>query len=588
MKIKQRKVSVARFVIVVLTILILAYVGVISFTVSKRLDSGLLNYFKSDTKQKSETVLKIIEERLETVDSISKQARSFCEYLLIDKNFTKELSDKICSDAMNFLGADKAIICDENGEQISDESYGVIRNPAIVKNALEGKSTLALEKIGSHLYGTALVPLLKNGKIVGALAIIEIITSDEFVEKVQKFTDCNVTIFDGEKRVITTLEGMQGTMISNAEPIRMAENGETFCQVTIINGVPLISTYFPIVDLNGKFLTTFYLGKTLSVSDLLKSAIFKPLIVIIALATILFIILVVFLLSRKILIPLKKVQKAIKNLTSGDADLTYRLAVIGNDEFAELSSDTNKFLDLLTQIVLKIKQGATQVLSGSEQINLSSQSISAGASEQAAATEEMSATLEQISSNINQTADNARKTGEIADSTAAKSEETASVVNEAVAAVEEIYEKIKEIQGIANQTNMLALNAAIEAARAGESGKGFAVVASEVRKLAERTQITAIKIVELSKESLIKSQNAGEQINAVLPEIEKTTKLIDEISEACKEQNTGAGQVTLSVVQLDNVTQQNASASEELAAMSEELKENAKELVAAIQVFKTE
>lgn len=237
---------------------------------------------------------------------------------------------------------------------------------------------------------------------------------------------------------------------------------------------------------------------------------------------------------------------------------------------------------------MKIKQGATQVLSGSEQINLSSQSISAGASEQAAATEEMSATLEQISSNINQTADNARKTGEIADSTAAKSEETASVVNEAVAAVEEIYEKIKEIQGIANQTNMLALNAAIEAARAGESGKGFAVVASEVRKLAERTQITAIKIVELSKESLIKSQNAGEQINAVLPEIEKTTKLIDEISEACKEQNTGAGQVTLSVVQLDNVTQQNASASEELAAMSEELKENAKELVAAIQVFKTE
>jgi methyl-accepting chemotaxis protein len=156
-----------------------------------------------------------------------------------------------------------------------------------------------------------------------------------------------------------------------------------------------------------------------------------------------------------------------------------------------------------------------------------------------------------------------------------------------VDAMKKIASRISIIEEIARQTNLLALNAAIEAARAGERGKGFAVVASEVRKLAERSQVAAGEINQLTASSVEVAERAGTMLAKLLPDIQKTAELVKEINAASMEQNSGAEQINTAIQQLNNVIQQNAGGAEEIASTSEELSSQAEQLQNAITFFKT-
>jgi methyl-accepting chemotaxis protein len=241
----------------------------------------------------------------------------------------------------------------------------------------------------------------------------------------------------------------------------------------------------------------------------------------------------------------------------------------------------------LTQTVGDVRTIASEVAAASQSISTASVQVSKGASSQAAAAEEASSSMEEMVSNIKQNADNAQQTDKIANKSAKDAQESGKSVHEAVSAMKEIADKISIIEEIARQTNLLALNAAIEAARAGEHGKGFAVVAAEVRKLAERSQKAAGEINQLSASTLKVSEKSGEMLEKLVPDIQRTAELVQEISAASKEQDTGAEQINKALQQLEQVIQQNASAAEEMASTTEELTGQSEQLVGALSFFNT-
>jgi methyl-accepting chemotaxis protein len=241
----------------------------------------------------------------------------------------------------------------------------------------------------------------------------------------------------------------------------------------------------------------------------------------------------------------------------------------------------------LTQTVSEIRTIAGEVAAASQSISTASVQVSKGASAQAAAAEEASSSMEEMVSNIKQNADNAQQTDKIANQSAHDAKESGKSVLEAVSAMKEIASKISIIEEIARQTNLLALNAAIEAARAGEHGKGFAVVAAEVRKLAERSQKAAGEINQLSGDTLSVSEKSGAMLDKLVPDIQRTAELVQEITAASKEQDTGAEQINKALQQLEQVIQQNASAAEEMASTTEELTGQSEQLVSALGFFRT-
>jgi len=294
---------------------------------------------------------------------------------------------------------------------------------------------------------------------------------------------------------------------------------------------------------------------------------------------------IAFFVSRKVKNALNDAVHVANELAEGN--LAVNVVVKSLDETGRLLKAMKNMVDKLSDVVEGVNTASDNVASASQQMSSGSQQVSEGATMQAASAEEVSSSMEQMSSNIKQNADNAQQTEKIALKAANDAKEGGHAVSETVSAMKDIAMKISIIEEIARQTNLLALNAAIEAARAGEHGKGFAVVATEVRKLAERSQTAAAEISKLSSSSVEVAEKAGEMLTRIVPDIQKTAELVQEISAASNEQNSGADQINKAIQQLDQVIQQNASATEEMASTAEELSSQAEHLQDIIGFFKT-
>lgn len=288
--------------------------------------------------------------------------------------------------------------------------------------------------------------------------------------------------------------------------------------------------------------------------------------------------------TRAITTPIVKGVGFAQTVAAGD--LTATVDVDQKDEIGDLAQALKDMVVKLREVIGSVMTGSDNIAAASQQMSSTAQEMSQGGTEQASSAEEVSSSMEEMAANIQQNTDNARETEKIARNAETGIMDSSKASEQAVGAMRDIAEKITIIGEIARQTNILALNAAVEAARAGEHGKGFAVVAAEVRKLAERSQVAAAEIDKLSKFGVSISEESGQKLSAIVPEIQKTARLVQEIAAASVEQTSGADQVNSAIQQLNQVTQQNAAASEEMATSSEELSSQADQLLDMVAYFK--
>jgi len=312
----------------------------------------------------------------------------------------------------------------------------------------------------------------------------------------------------------------------------------------------------------------------------------------------LFAMLCALMLGRAIGRPLATSVEVLEAVAQGD--FTKRLDVDTTDEVGVMAQALNKAVGGVRTALTDVRTVAAEVAAASQQLSSAAQDISSGAQQQASSLEETAASLEEITSTVKRNAENAQQASQLATGARSVAEKGGKVVESAVGAMDEITSSSKRIADIitaideiAFQTNLLALNAAVEAARAGEQGRGFAVVAAEVRNLAQRSASAAKEIKGLIGDSVEKVEvgskhvtESGETLGEIVSSVKRVTDMVSEIAAASDEQHRGIEQVNSAIAQMDQVTQSNASQTEELSATSEALSTQATRLQQLVSRFR--
>lgn len=469
------------------------------------------------------------------------------------------------------------------GEIMRDHKEFAMTSPDVSKSTGQMKYTLA-------------VPIKNaSGNIVGALAAnVKLSTLSDIINSV-KSNDKTIHIMCDEKaNIIASKDPKEVMKVNIAEASQTTFEGLDEIGAAIKNKTAITKYITDNASGNRYYSMNYELKNTpgwyivSAVSDEdLRSAVMEVIVSMVCFTIIVSLIIFFIInitLSRQLTKPLQKLSKSIKGVTDGYLHQSFDHQ--SNDEIGQITEDMRTMCEKLTEIAETIKMGADTLAMSSDMVKDSSKQLSDGTSSQASGIEELSATMEEMSSNIEQNTHNAEMTCKVSEEATKKFNEVVTNIDNVLQTNKEISQKISIINDVAYQTNILALNAAVEAARAGEYGKGFAVVASEVRKLAENSKRAADAIIDVTRQGLKNSMDANDVMQDALPKVKKTAELVNEITTASVEQNTGAMQINEVIQRLNSVVQANAESASILSQSADDLATQAENLRNITDFFK--